>query len=458
MKRSFLYLLAFCVAGSFAHADNWPTWRGPQGDGNSTDTNVPVRWDSKKNVTWKVPVPGIGHSSPIVWGNRIFLTSCLEDQNKRVLICFDRKNGKQLWQRVVVQSPLEKKHNQNSRASSTPATDGKHVFVTFLDISNEKEPTVQVACYDFDGKKIWHKSPGAFFSRHGFCSTPILYKDKVIVNCDQDARGKYRAYIVAFEKDTGKELWRIDRPNRTRSYCAPLIQKAAGKMQLVLSGSRCITSYDPDTGKLIWIVNGPTEQYVASPVFNEGLFFVTTGFPQYHNIAIRPDGKGNVTDSHVVWHEKRVSKRDASYVPSPIAYGEYFFVVSDVGLAHCFEAKTGKRLWAKQIGKHFRSSPVEANGLLYFLDDQGITHVLKASPKYEAVAHNRIGEKCYASPAISDGQLFIRSWHHLWCIGDRTNVSRSATGPDKSGAGRKPGAKANSTNGGKSFAGKARGE
>ncbi|MGF1580744.1 MAG: PQQ-binding-like beta-propeller repeat protein [Gemmataceae bacterium] len=422
MNQILLCLLALLVAGASVRADNWPAWRGPRGDGTSNEKNLPIHWDAKKNVTWKVPVAGIGHSSPIVWESRIFVTSCLEDSGKRVLICFDRDNGKQLWQRVVVESPLERKHSQNSRASSTPATDGKYVFVTFLDITNKKEPTVQVACYDFDGKKIWQKSPGAFFSRHGFCSTPVLYKDKVIVNCDQDAIGKYRAYIVALDKATGKEHWRIDRPNRTRSYCAPLIRKASGKMQLVLSGSLCITSYDPDTGKLHWIVNGPTEQYVASPVWGEGVFFVTTGFPQYHNIAIRPDGEGDVTNSHVVWHEKRVSKRDASYVPSPIAWGKYFFLVSDVGLAHCFDAKTGKRLWANKLGKFHRSSPVEANGLLYFLDDRGTTHVVKASRKFEVVARNGIGEKCYASPAISDGQIFIRSWNHLWCIGLRTFV------------------------------------
>jgi hypothetical protein len=270
-----------------------------------------------------------------------------------------------------------------------------------------------VACYDYDGKLVWEKSPGEFHSRHGFCSSPILYKDMVIVNGDQDAL----AYIVALDKHTGAERWRTDRPNRTRSYCAPIIVEAAGKTQLVLSGSKCVASYDPDSGKQHWLIDGPTEQYVASLVYNAGVFFLTAGYPEYHNMGILPDGSGNVTKTHVLWHENNVAARKASYVPSPIAYDKYFYVVSDLGWLNCFEAKTGNRLWLELLGRHHSASPVLAEGHLYFADDDGITYVLKAGPKFAVIARNELKDECYASPAISRGQIFIRTLHYVYCIG-----------------------------------------
>jgi len=418
-RRLALLALTFCWSPLTAAAEDWPGWRGPRLDGTSIATNVPLRWSATDNVAWKTALPGIGHSSPAIHGDRVFITTCLLKEKQRVLLCLDRRDGKILWQRVVVTSTLERKHKLNSYASSTPATDGKYVYVAFL-----KQPEVVVSCYDYQGGLVWNKSPGIFFSPHGFCSSPILYKDKVIVNLDQDPTPKTPkqgvvGYVVALDKTTGAEQWRIDRPNRTRSYCAPLIVEAAGKMQLVLSGSKCFASYDPDTGKLHWIVDGPTEQFVASPVYGNGLFFLTAGFPTFHNLAVRPDGSGNVSKTHVVWHEKKIGREMASYVPSPIAVGPWFFVVSDFGKVHCFEAKTGKRLWQKQLGDHHSASPVSANGYLYFIADDGVTHVLKAGDKNEAVAQNDLGEECYSSPAIAGGQIFIRTQHHLWCIGNR---------------------------------------
>jgi hypothetical protein len=327
---------------------------------------------------------------------------------KRVLLSLDRKSGKELWQRVVLTAPLERKNTLNSYASGTPATDGNRVWVTFLDT-----PNVQVVCYDFDGNEVWRKSPGRFSSVHGFCSSLLLYKDMVILNADQDATGDDRAYIVALDKATGQQRWRIDRPNRVRSYCPPVIFQAGGKAQMVLSGSKCVASYDPDTGKQHWIVDGPTEQFVASLVFTDDTFMVTGGFPTLHILGIRPDGQGNVTNTHVLWHERKAP----AYVPSPIAAGKYFFLVSDEGTASCLEAKTGKRMWQERLGRHHRPSPVSAGGNLYFLDDDGQTFVVKAEPKFELVAKNALGEGCFASPAISRGQIFIRGLKNLYCIG-----------------------------------------
>jgi outer membrane protein assembly factor BamB len=374
--------------------------------------NVPIRWGKTENIHWKVPIPGKGHSSPIIWGDRVFLTTCLEEEEKRLLLCLNRLDGKVLWQREVLTAKLEPKHHLNSFASSTPATDGRYVWVTFL-----QDPKMQVACFDFDGNEVWFRSPGQFQSKHGFCSSPVLYKDLVIVNGDQDAE----AWIVALDKATGTERWRADRPNRTRSYCTPAIFDVAGKKQLVLSGSKCVASYDPDTGKQIWIIDGPTEQFVSSLVLADDILFLTAGFPTYHLMGIRPDGQGNVTNTHVLWHDRR----GADYVPSPIAHDHHFFYVNDNGIAGCLETKTGKRRWTERLGKHHSASPVSAGGYLYFLADDGTMFVLKSGPTFEVVCRNTLDEECYASPAISRGQIFIRTLHNLYCIGPEAKAQRS---------------------------------
>jgi outer membrane protein assembly factor BamB len=387
-----------------ARAENWPQWRGPRGDGTSVEANIPTHWSATENVRWSTAIPGKGHSSPIVWGDRIFLTTCVEDSQQRMFLCIDRLSGKILWQREVAKAPLETKHNLNSFASATPATDGKYVWVAFFEA-----PQIDLVCYDFEGNEVWRRSPGEFHSVHGFCSSPVLYKDLLILNCDQDSES---ACIVAYEKSTGKEKWRTPRPNRTRSYCTPIIRDLAGREQLVLSGSKCVASYDPDTGQQLWLVDGPTEQFVASLVVTDGIVFVTGGFPTYHLMGINPDGAGNVTNSRVLWHDHK----GASYVPSPIAAGDWFFVVSDGGVASCWEARTGKELWKQRLGAHHSASSVSAGGNLYFTADNGDTFVFKAAPEYQPIAINSLGEECRASPAISQGEIFIRTLGHLYCV------------------------------------------
>jgi outer membrane protein assembly factor BamB len=406
--------LAACVCVTCVRAENWPAWRGPRLDGTSSEASVPLHWSKTDNVRWKSRIAGVGHSSPIVWGDRVFVTSCIEEEGKRVLLCLDRRDGQILWQRIVLTAKLEQKHRLNSHASATPATDGKLVWVAFLDY-----PDVHVLAYDFDGKLIWDRMPGPLRSRHGFCSSPVPYKDVVFINGDQDGDG----YLVALDQATGAVRWRVDRPNKTRSYCTPILIRSARQpqlTQLVLSGSRCVTSYDADTGKLLWIIDGPTEQYVASLVFLDEMLFLTTGYPEYHLMGIHPDGSGNVTRTEqIAWHIGHADNgpRGASYVPSPIAAAGHFFVVSDPGYLSCLEARTGKREWMHKLGRHHSASPVLAAGHLYFIDDDGITYVIKAGPQFEVVARNPLGEACYASPAVSQGQVFIRGVEHLYCIG-----------------------------------------
>jgi outer membrane protein assembly factor BamB len=395
-------------------AEEWPGWRGPRGDGTSTETGLPLTWGDTEHVRWKTPIPGKGHSSPIVWGDRVFVTTCLEEQQKRLLLCLDRRSGKVLWQRAVLEAKLERKHGLNSYASSTPATDGKHVWVTFLD-----HPDMRVYAYDFEGNLTWQKSPGKLLSHHGFCTSPVLHKDLLILNGDQDGDG----YVVALDKETGVERWRIDRPNHTRSYCTPILIRSAREpkvTQLVLSGSKCVAGYDADTGKQLWIHDGPTEQYVASLVFLDETLFLTTGYPEFHLMGLSPDGRGNITGTEYVrWHipHKDNQAKGAAYVPSPLAHDGHFFVVSDVGYLGCIEAKTGKRLWLERLGRHHSASPVLADGYLYLPDDDGTTWVVRASSRFEVVHRNALKEECYASPAVAHGNLFLRTVNHLYCIG-----------------------------------------
>ncbi len=433
-------------------AENWPNWRGPRGDGSSTEVNIPTKWSGEENVAWKVRIPGTGHSSPIVWDDRLFVTSCSIDEAEanaqagknagkkadpsvpapvakpvdRLLICLDRKTGKTLWTQTVLTSNLEKKHHLNSFASSTPATDGKIVYVSFLE-SDSPDPAknhgnMTVAAYDFDGKLLWMVKPGVFSSTHGFCSSPVIFEDKLIVNGDHDGD----SYIVALNRNDGKLVWKVSRENKTRSYVTPLIRNLAGKTQMVLSGSKSVTSYNPHNGELIWSMRGPTEQFVASMVDNGEMLFLTAGFPQHHILAIKPDGSGDVTDTHIAWR----TTQNCSYVPSPIIVGDYFLVVADNGIASCYIAKTGERVWkdptkgeddktngARRLGRRYSASLVSANGLAYFLSDDGLCTVIKPDREYNIVAENNLGEATYASPAISHGQLFLRGEKHLYCIG-----------------------------------------
>src|SRR5205807_5544748 len=346
---------------------------------------------------WKTEIPGEGHASPIVWGDRICTVSARLDHQDRILLCLDRRTGRILWQKTVLESPLERKHSLNSHASSTPTTDGELVYVAFLDRTE-----MLVAAYDFDGNQRWLGRPGPFASKHGFCSSPILYKDKVIVNGDHDGD----SYLVALSRTDGRTLWKIPRENHTRSYCVPIIRELAGRTQMVLSGDKCVASYDPNNGKLHWMIDGPTEQYVASLVYSEraDLLFMSGGFPDHHLLAIKPDGVGNVTGTKIVWR----TNKGVAYVPSPILEGDYLLIVSDSGVAHCFEAATGKLFWQERMGEH-HASLVSAAGLVYFLNDDGMTHVVQPGPEFQLIAKNELGEKCFASPAISEKQIFIRS-------------------------------------------------
>jgi outer membrane protein assembly factor BamB len=421
-------LFLLCVAAPISAAD-WPGWRGPHGDGTSPESGVPTEWhcgkngEDAKNIAWRVPLDVDGHASPVVWGDFVLLVGADVDSKERVLLALDRRTGNERWRRTVVEAPLESKHELNSYASGTPATDGELIFVSFLEVDGRTVPApnvgaprditpgeMVVAAYDFEGNHRWVGRPGTFLSAHGFASSPVLFEDLVIVNGDHDGP----AYIAALDKKTGETIWKVERENGVRSYVTPLIRKIGGRWQMMLSGSESVASYDPHTGERLWVIDGPTEQFVASPVMNAGLLFVTGGFPDKHILAIDPQGEGNVTGSHVRWRHERTG---VSYVPSPVPVSDYFVLAADNGIATCYDARTGERLWMERLGRRHSASAVAADGNAYFLDDDGITWVVKPGPEFELVAKNELNEPVSASPAISRGNIFIRTEDHLLCIG-----------------------------------------
>ncbi|UCD50525.1 MAG: PQQ-like beta-propeller repeat protein [Phycisphaerales bacterium] len=408
MKRNlgFIFTIVGVLAGSLttATAENWPCWRGPRGDGTCIERDVPTNWDPD-GALWKIELPGKGHASPVVWGDHVCTVTALPATQERQLLCFDRATGKILWRQTVVQGPLQKLHKENSYASGTPATDGERVFVAFR-VGDE----IVAAAHDLaDGKQRWLVRPGTHKGEWGFSNEPVLFEDKVII--DGDSKGD--SFLIALSRDDGSTRWRVDRANKGISYSAPLIRDLAGRTQLIQCGDRCVTSFDPHTGEQIWTVDGPSQEFVATPVYSAkaGLVFISSSWPKRHLLAIRPDGCGNVTKTHIAWSDTR----GAPYVPSMIVAGDFLLAVNRAGIAYCYEAATGKVLWQERLGRH-HASPVLIEGLVYLINDDGQINVIKPGPQFERVAQYELGESCYASPAISDGHVLLRGFQHLYCL------------------------------------------
>ncbi len=385
-------------------AENWPQWRGTSGVGVSREAGIASRWSTSENVTWRWTDPGFGHSSPIVWNDALFLTSNVDES--RMLFRLDAKTGAEVWRREVVRSSLEKKHRKNSHASSTPATDGELVYVTFFD-----RPNVVIAAYDFRGDLQWRKVPGEFHSMHGFCGTPVLFEDLVIVNCDQDHE---KAFIVALSRKNGDERWRIERENKVRSYCPPTFFEIDGTPQMILAGSKTVCSYDPRTGERNWFCWGPTEQCVASVVYDGSRHvFVTGGYPDREFLAIDPRGKGDVTETHIKWRRRNY----VSYVPSPLYLEGHFYCVSDTGILSVLDAESGEYKNKIRLDGDYSASLLYASGHIYCASEDGLVTVVRASPELEVTAKIDMADPIYASPAVSRGTLYLRTWKHLYAIG-----------------------------------------
>jgi outer membrane protein assembly factor BamB len=409
----FILLLVglFLTITPVTRAEPWPCWRGPRADGTCIEKAVPTDWDPA-NAIWKTELPGRGHASAIVWGRRICTVTGLPDTKERVLLCLDRVSGEILWRETVVKGPLQKIHKENSYASSTPATDGQRVYVTCR-VGDD----IVVAAHDLiTGKQLWKVQPGTHVGEWGFSNSPVLFKDMVII--DGDSKGD--SFLIALNGADGETRWRVDRSHKGISYSAPFIRELAGRMQLIQCGDQCVTGFDPDTGKFIWTVDGPSEEVVATPVYSEntGLVYISSSWPKQVLLAIRPDGTGNVTETHVTWSDQK----GAPYVPSPTVAGDFLLTVNKSGTAFCYEAATGEVLWQEKLGRH-HASPVVVNGQVYFINDNGQINVIKPGRTFERVATYELGEFCYASPAISNGQVFIRGFQHLFCFGRSVDSS-----------------------------------
>lgn len=402
---SVVFLFVTFGSGNSIRAQNWPCWRGPQGDGTSIETNLPVQWDSVTNVVWKSTIPGIGYSSPIIWNDRLFTATAIPEAEEKILLCYDSRNGNLLWQKTVLKGRFESKHNDNSHASGTPATDGSLVYVSFLDGQD-----VVVAAYDFEGNQVWLQRPGTFSSPHGYSCSPVLFEDKVIIN----GNSKGDSFVAALSRKDGHTIWKIPLDKPAHSFSTPIFRDMAGKMQMIFGGNKEISSYNPNDGSRYWFVRGPSEDFCSSPVYNEksGLVLFSSAWPVRTLVAIKPDGQGDVTDTHVIWK----SSKGAVYVPSPVCTDDYLFTTMTNGQVHCMEAATGAIKWNESMGKQY-ASPVLANNLVYMPNDDGVITVIKPGPDFTAVSKNPIGEKMFASPAISNGRIYLRSLNHLFCIG-----------------------------------------
>lgn len=408
-KLLMICLVMMGIVAPPARAENWPGWRGPMRTGVTADTGAPTTWSPTERILWKAPVPGTGTSNPVVWEDRAFVTaSDGRDQGELHVICFDRDSGRELWhQRLWGTVPTLFFYPKSGMASASPVTDGRHLYAFF--------GTGDVFCFDLDGGLVWQRALadeyGPFENRFGASSSPLLFEDSVILQCDHYGA----SYVVALDKQTGANRWKSDRPEVWLSWSSPQLVPVENRYELVISGSEKLDGYDPRTGSRLWTVRGLARECVPTPVVAAGLLISVSG-PNGTHFAVRPGGSGDVTESHVVWR----NERGTSFVPSGIAVEGRYYVADDKGILSCFDAPTGKLLWRKRLTGRFTASPISTEGKVFFTNESGSTIVLDAAQaEYAEVAHNEIGEDVYASPAISQGRFFIRTAAHLVSVGTK---------------------------------------
>jgi outer membrane protein assembly factor BamB len=387
-------------------AESWPRWRGPDGSAVSDRAALPLRWRPNDNIKWKTAIPGAGFSSPIVWNDRIFCTSAFDRGERRAVHCLDRGTGKLLWSREIRDKAPETASAMTGHAAASPVTDGTHVVAFF---GNAGE-----VCYDFQGTQLWHRDLGQFESELGLASSPILHQDKVILVCDHDGDRftSFDSYLIALDLKTGRTTWKTERRGLYRSWSTPiLVPRAANKHELIVNGQEALRAYDPETGKPLWQVDGMSGWVTPSPVFGQGLIFATSG-KNGPTLAVRPGGSGNVTKTRVVWRHQS----GGPYVCSPVLYRDELYVVTELGVLTCFEARTGKVHYKERLAGKVTASPVAGDGKVFVTNEDGTTFVVKAGPRFQLLAKNALKEYCLASPALADGQVFLRTEKHLYCI------------------------------------------
>jgi len=429
--------------GALAQAQNWPSFRGPGASGVA-EGKAPQEWDATKgvNIIWKTEIPGLAHSSPVIWGDRVYVTTAVSSDAKAVfrhglygdvdpspdvskhswrIYCLDKRTGMIIWEKVAHEGvPRTKRHPKSSQASSTPATDGKHIVAFF--------GSEGLYTYDADGKLLWKQDLGSlnagwFYDpdyEWGIGSSPIIYKNLVIVQCDIQKN----SFVAAYDINDGHRLWLTPR-EEIPSWGTPTIYEGQPRPELITHATKFIRAYDPLTGKELWRLSGNSEVTTPTPFVAHNLIFVTNGYRVIQPIyAIRAGGSGDITlkdgqesSDFIAWSKKR----GGPYMSTPVVYGDHLYVCSTQGIIACYNAKTGERLYQQRLGEGgaYTASPVAADGKVYFTSEDGDVFVVRAGSKYELLATNAIGEVCMASPAISDGMLFVRAEHHVFAIGQR---------------------------------------
>ncbi|HQU44255.1 MAG: hypothetical protein B7Z73_11005 [Planctomycetia bacterium 21-64-5] len=411
--RLFAALLLFAACAGPASAQEWTRFRGPNGTGVSDADSVPAQW-TDKDLNWRVALPGIGHSSPVVWHDRVFLTSAFEDSATRLVLCLRTDDGQILWQHKYPSS-LHAKHKFNSFASSTPCVDADHVYCCW---STPDEYTLMALTHD--GEQVWRKNLGPYTSQHSCGVSPIVYKDLVVLGNDQgDENHQGTSSVLAVDRRTGELRWKLDRRTATVAYSTPCVyQPAGGGPELIFnSESHGITSVDPANGRVNWEINVFNKRSVSSPVIAAGLIFGSCGSGGGGNyvVAVRPpDDKGSSPEIAY-----KVEDIAAPYVPTPVALGELVFLWSDKGVVACLRAATGEKLWQKRVGGNYHGSPVCVAGRLYCLREDGEVTVVAAAEEYELLGRNPLGEESRSTPAVADGRMYLRTYSHLVSVGGK---------------------------------------
>ena len=430
--------LTVTLGGSISAAD-WPQWRGPHGSGIADEKNLPERWSATENVAWKVSLGGVGVSSPIVAGNAVFVTSQIGSGISRqgprlaqgansaaagerslgtggaagagdkvffLVEAFNRADGRRLWQyRLEALGPLQPVHDKHNLASPSPVTDGERVYAWF--------GTGQVVALDMKGSLVWQRHLGREISpfdiNWGHSSSPTLFQDMLILLCDHAPA----SYLLAVDARTGKEHWKADRGKGRSSYTTPFVAEGPNGPELVVNSSERVDAYDPRNGTLLWYVGGSNQFPIPVPTYSNGVIYLTRGYRSGPYMAIRPGGRGDISRTNVVWEVPT----GAPYISSLVYDNGLLYMASDVGAVSAIDAETGRRIWQERVNGLFSASPVAGDGKVYFVSETGEVIVLRAGREPQVIARNDVGERLMASPAISHGQIFLRSDGSLFAIG-----------------------------------------
>lgn len=442
LPRTFsITLMSTALVVSAVSAEDWPQWRGPQGTGVAAEGALPERWSATENVAWTADLGGVGVSSPVVASGRVFVTSQIGSGTSRVgprlaqgsaadglgersigtaraataapgdgpvfvVEAFDQTSGRRAWQyQLPAAAPMPTVHDKHNMASPSPVTDGRHVYAWFS--------TGQLVALDMEGRAIWQRhlgrEIGPFEINWGHSSSPTLFGNLLILLCDHDPA----SYLLALDARTGEERWRVDRGRGRQSYSTPFVVTTPTGPELIVNSSERVDAYDPRTGAALWHVGGQNQFPIPAPTYANGVVYMSRGYRSGPYMAVRPGGRGDVNASHIVWQ----AATGAPYISSLVHSGGLIYMASDVGGVTVLDAATGQRVWQQRIEGVFSASPVAGDGKVYFVTEGGSTVVIGGGRQPVILARNELGERLIASPALSDGQIFLRSDGRLFALG-----------------------------------------